>query len=77
MVLVHEGEVSTRNGLKGIPSLVETMSISRDLEIMKYTGGRLHFSQISAAESVQMIKKAKKEGLNVTCGVSYFHFDKK
>lgn len=71
--LVHEGEVSTRNGIAGIPSLVEQMAIARDLEILKYAGGKLHFAQISSAESVSMIKQAKKEGLNVTCGVNYFN----
>ena len=40
---------------------------------MRYAGGRLHFPQISTIKSVELIKKAKKEGLNVTCGVSYYH----
>lgn len=71
--LVHEGKVSTRNGLSGIPSLVEHIAVARDLEILKYSGGRLHFAQISCAESVDMIKHAKKQGLNVTCGVNYFN----
>lgn len=71
--LMHEGVVSTSNGLTGIPSFVESMAISRDLEILEYAGGRLHFAQISTWQSVLLIKKAKKKGLKVTCGVSYFH----
>lgn len=71
--LMHEGDVSTANGVHGLPSFVETMAISRDLEILRYAGGKLHFPQISTAKSVELIKKAKKEGLNVSCGVSYFH----
>ena len=74
--LMHEGVVSTVNGIHGIPSFVESMAISRDLEILRYAGGRLHFSQISTAKGVELIKKAKKEGLQVTCGVSYYHLIK-
>jgi dihydroorotase len=71
--LAHEGKTSTKNGLSGIPSLVEQLAVARDLELLKYAGGKLHFSQISCAESVEMIKSAKKQGLKVTCGVNYFH----
>jgi len=74
--LMHEGITSTVNGIHGIPSFVETMAISRDLEILRYAGGKLHFPQISTAKGVELIKKAKKEGLQVTCGVSYFHLIK-
>ncbi len=70
---MHEGKVSTKNGLSGIPSLVEHMAVARDLELLKYAGGKLHFSQISCTESIDMIKYAKKQGLNVTCGVNYYH----
>jgi dihydroorotase len=71
--LMHEGKVSTQNGMSGVPSLVEHMAIARDLEILKYSGGKLHFAQISCVESIEMIKNAKKQGLQVTCGVNYFH----
>lgn len=74
--LMHEGKVSTINGIHAIPSFVESMAISRDLEILRYAGGKLHFPQISTVKSVELVKKAKKEGLNVTCGVSYFHLIK-
>lgn len=70
---MHEGNVSTSLGLKGEPSLSEEISIKRDLDILRYTGGRIHFSQISSAEGVDIIKAAKKEGLHVTCDVSIHH----
>ncbi|MFK7900224.1 MAG: dihydroorotase family protein [Cyclobacteriaceae bacterium] len=67
---VHESTQSTQQGLVGIPSYTETLQIQRDLEILKYTGGKLHFSSISSKESVNLIKKAKKEGLSVSCDVA-------
>lgn len=68
--VMHEGLQSTRLGMRGIPVTGETIMIERDLRVLEYAGGRLHFSQISAAESVEMIKKAKKRGLAVTCDVA-------
>lgn len=70
---VHEGEVSTRLGLKGIPALAEEMQIIRDLALLEYTGGRLHFSKISASGSVALIREAKKKGLQISCGVAVHH----
>lgn len=70
---MHEGVVSTTKGLKGIPSMAETITIQRDLELLRYSGGKLHFHTISTKEGLELIKKAKKEGLNVTCDVSIFH----
>ncbi|MCO6494766.1 MAG: dihydroorotase [Bacteroidetes bacterium] len=67
--IMHEGEVSVSLGLKGQPELSEYLMVKRDLEILRYTGGRIHFSGISCAESVAIIKEAKKEGLKVTCDV--------
>lgn len=71
--LMHEGITSTSNGLKGIPPLVETIRLMRDIELLRYTGGRMHVMLISSEESVALIKKARKEGLNITCGVSANH----
>lgn len=75
--LVNEGITSTRYGLKGIPYVAETIAVKKALDILKYAGGRLHISCISTAESVKLIKKAKSEGLNVTCDVAahYLHVD--
>ena len=71
--VMHEGKISTTNGLKGIPTIAETTRVKRDIDLARYTGGRLHFALISSAESVKLIRDAKKEGLNITCGVSAHH----
>ncbi len=67
---MNEGKMSTTLGMNGEPSLSETLAVKRDLDILRYAGGRLHFSMLSTAESVDLVKKAKKEGLNVTCDVA-------
>ena len=69
---MHEGEVSTKLGMKGIPSLSEYVAIQRNLEIIRYTGGRAHFQTLSTAEGVELVRKAKAEGLNVTADVSIY-----
>ena len=70
---MHEGKVSINLGLRGEPSLSEELVIMRDLEILKYSGGKIHFTKISTAKSVELIKKAKEEELNVTSDVSIHH----
>ena len=70
---VHEGVVSTMLGMKGIPALAEELMISRDLYLANYTNSRLHFTTISAAQSVEQIRRAKARGLNVTCDVAAHH----
>ncbi|KEO74332.1 dihydroorotase [Anditalea andensis] len=69
---MHEGNVSTRLGLKGIPSLAEEVAIQKNLEILKYAGGNLHFQTISTAGAVRMIREAKSQGLSVTADVSLY-----
>ena len=71
--IANEGEVSTRLGLKGIPNLAEELQIARNLFLLEYSGGKLHIPTISSAKSVELIKKAKDQGLNVTCSVSVHH----
>jgi len=75
--VVHEGEASTRLGLKGIPRIAESVQIARDLELLKYTEGRLHIPFITTKESVSLIQKAKAEGLSVSCsvGIPHLYFD--
>ncbi|MES2375800.1 MAG: dihydroorotase [Bacteroidota bacterium] len=70
---VNEGEMSTLLGMKGIPSLAEELMIARDLYLAEYTNSKIHFSTISTARSVELIKEAKKKGLNVTCDVAAHH----
>lgn len=71
--LMHEGSVSTRLGMAGIPVLAETIMLHRDIELLRYTGSRLHVTGISTAEGVAMVRAAKKEGLNITCSVTPYH----
>lgn len=71
--VVHEGFVSTRLGLKGIPALAEELQIARNLFLLEYTGGKMHIPTVSTAKSVQLIKEAKSKGLNVTCSVAVHH----
>ncbi|MCC5922318.1 MAG: dihydroorotase [Crocinitomicaceae bacterium] len=67
--MVNEGLASTRTGLKAMPSIAETIQIQRDLSLLAYTESALHFAGISSAESVDLIRKAKQMGHNVTCDV--------
>ena len=67
---IHEGLISTNYGLEGIPALSEEIMLERDLKILEYTGGKMHVPCISTKESVELIKEAKKNNVNVTCSVS-------
>lgn len=71
--LMHEGLVSTRIGMSGIPPEAETIIIARDLQLLSYTSSRLHFTGLSTADGVDMIRKAKKQKLNVSCSVTPYH----
>jgi len=67
---MNESLVSVSLGMKGIPNLAEDIRVQRDIELLRYCGGRIHFMLISSARSVEYIRKAKREGLNVTCSVA-------
>ena len=71
--LMNEGIVSTGLGMAGIPALAETFMVYRDIELLKYTTSRLHITGISTAVSVDVIRTAKAEGLDVTCSVTPYH----
>jgi dihydroorotase len=68
--VMNEGEFASRLGLMGIPREAETVILERDLRLVAATGGRYHASMISCADSVALIRRAKDQGLAVTCGVS-------
>jgi dihydroorotase len=70
---MHEGPVSTRLGLPGVPSAAETVIIAREIELARMTGGHIHLTHVSAAETVAMIRRAKAEGLRVTADVTPHH----
>ena len=57
---MHEGEVSTRLGLPGIPGLSEEIMIARDILLAEYTGGHVHVAHISTAKAVDQVREAKK-----------------
>ena len=69
---MHEGVQSTMLGMKGMPSLAEALMISRDLDLLKYAGGKLHFAQISTQEGLSLIRAAKRAGLQVTCDMAAY-----
>jgi dihydroorotase len=71
--LMHEGLTSTRLGLPGKPALAETLLLARDIELLRYTGSRLHVTGISTATSAELIRRAKNDGLNITCSVTPYH----
>lgn len=68
--MMHEGPTSTSLGLRGNSALSEELRLHRDIRLLAYCGGRMHVSLISTAGSVDLIRKAKKEGLRITCGVA-------
>jgi len=71
--VMNEGETATRLGLPGIPREAEIIMLERDIRIAALTGGRYHAAQISCAASLDIIRRAKKQGLAVSCGVSATH----
>ncbi len=71
--VMNLGETSTRLGLPGIPAEAETIMVARDIRLAQLTGARYHAAQVSCAESLDIIRRAKDKGLDVTCGVSINH----
>lgn len=71
--MVNEGNASLRTGLKANPNLAEEMIVQRDLFLTEYHQTSIHFSLISSAGSLDLIREARKKGLNVTCGVHFAH----
>ncbi len=67
---MNEGVPATMLGMKGMPRMAESMMIMRDLRILEYTGGKIHFTCVSTAESVELIRQAKQRGLRVTCDMA-------
>jgi dihydroorotase len=68
--VMNEGELASRLGLKGIPREAETVMLERDIRLVRLTGARYHAAMISCADSVEIVRRAKQDGLPVTCGVS-------
>ena len=70
-----EGELATRLGLPGIPMAAEAMMVARDIALARLTGGHVHFSRLSTAAALDLIRAAKAEGLSVTCDTAPPYFD--
>jgi dihydroorotase len=71
--VMHEGWVSTRLGLKGIPAASEESAVARDIALARQTGARLHIAHLSTAGSVDLVRRARAEGLAVTAEVTPHH----
>ena len=72
--VMNEGYYSTLLGLKGIPKAAEEVIVARDILLARETGGRLHIAHVSTEGSIELIKWAKKQGLNVTAEAAPHHF---
>ena len=72
---VNESKASLLTGLKSIPSISEYLIVERDLSLTEYTNGKIHFSGISTAESIDLIRKAKAKGIDVTADVYVHHLN--
>lgn len=71
---MHEGFVSTRLGLRGIPSISEETIVARDILLAEYTDSRVHIAHISSGGTVRLVREGKKRGIKVTCEVCPHHF---
>ncbi len=72
--VMHEGPVSTRLGFKPIPAEAETIMVARDIALAELTGARLHIAHVSAAGSVELIRRAKDKGTKISAEVAPHHF---
>ncbi|WP_264047025.1 dihydroorotase [Methylobacterium flocculans] len=68
--VMNEGEMASRLGLLGIPREAETVMLERDIRLVRLTGARYHAAMVSCADSIEIVRRAKADGLPVTCGAS-------
>ena len=71
--LINEGVASTLLGLAGKPAIAEELMIARDIELVKYTGSKLHITGVSTGKGIALIKDAKEAGVSITCSVTPHH----
>lgn len=72
--VMHEGRISLLLGLKGMPALAEDLDAVRDIILAKETGAHIHIAHISTKGAIEAVRRAKSEGINVTCEVTPHHF---
>lgn len=70
---MHEGQVSMDLGLRGVPSITESVMIARDAAIAGYEGGAIQIQHLSAVESVEAVRRARADGVDITCEVTPHH----
>jgi len=70
---MNESPLSYRMGLKGMPKVAEEVMIARDIELARTTGGRVHICHISSGRSAELIRRAKNDGIKITCEVTPHH----
>ena len=71
---MHEGPVSTKLGIPGVPPEAEELMVMREIALAKKTGAQVHIMHLSTAGSVELVKAAKSSGVNVTAEVTPHHF---
>jgi len=71
---MNEGLISTTLGLPGIPKVAEDLVVIRDIMLAEFTGGKVHIAHISSKKSVELVRQAKKNNINVTAEVTPHHF---
>jgi len=72
--VMHEGKLSLLLGLKGMPALAEEIDAVRDIILAKETGAHIHIAHISTKGAIEVVRRAKNEGINVSCEVTPHHF---
>ena len=70
---MHDGEVSRRLGLPGMPAEAEEIAVGRDIALARLTGGHVHIAHITTARAVEMVRRARDEGLKVTAEATPHH----
>ena len=70
---MHEGVVSARIGVPGIPAISEDIAVARDCIIAEYTGAHVHIAHVASKGAIDIIRQAKKKGVNVTSEVTVHH----
>lgn len=71
---MHEGVVSTALGLIGVPAMAENVMVYRDIQLAALTGAHLHIQHVSTAEAVDLVRRAKEQGITVTAEACPHHF---
>ena len=72
--VMHEGSCCSHLGLPGWPAIAEELMVHRDIELVRLTGSRIHFLHLSTERSVEMVRRAKAEGLPITAEATPHHF---